>query len=629
MSRRGRAAAIPQPGASTIHGLLAGETIVRRYVDADRKARDFDFGRLPVSQELQRVLAVAFADRTAPGRGLKSMDTLQTYYRTIRLFTEYLATLSARPAVLVDVVPDHIDGFLAFRRGLSSFKAAEEMRSIKSVLLHIDSLDPAFVAKLREPNPPIIRKGAGDRSYSRAEFRRIADAARSDLRAAATRIRTNRGLLARYRDGQLDDPTRRLELLDFVDRHGDVPRTPKLSGRARTPVVAPWVTEGGFGKPWDIVEWAHLSGVEVTAGAVLLAVMTGQNPLVILRCPAGHHRADGHAGPVGTAIVDTHKPRRGHRAYMNVALTEIPDWISIPQDPQKVSLRDELHTPFGLYRLLLELTDRSRAVINSDQLLIGYRRSGGSRDRTGRGLRPQARYGFLPHWSQLHSLPADAAGDGPPTTLTVTLKRIRLTYLELHQKPVAHTEQTLATEYLARNRGNLIEYRKVVADALAEQVATARVCGVMTRLSSAEVTQAREDVVAAAAQYGLDPVTVKRMLDGELDTVMNACVDNENSPHAPVGEPCRASFMQCLGCPCARALPRHLPIQVLVHDQLLGRKAAMTPMEWTRRFALPHTQLTDLLGSHDDDDVAEARVSITNTDRDTVERFLNRRLDLR
>lgn len=67
MSRRGRAAALPQ-GAPTSHGLLAGGTIVRRYVDADRKARDFDFGRLPVSQELQGVLAQAFADRTAPGR---------------------------------------------------------------------------------------------------------------------------------------------------------------------------------------------------------------------------------------------------------------------------------------------------------------------------------------------------------------------------------------------------------------------------------------------------------------------------------------------------------------------------------------------------------------------------------
>lgn len=628
MSRRGRAAALPQ-GAPTSHGLLAGGTIVRRYVDADRKARDFDFGRLPVSQELQGVLAQAFADRTAPGRGLRSMDSLQAYYRAIRLFAEYLATLDARPAVLADVVPERIDGFLAHRRGLSSFKAAEEMRSIKTVLLHIESLDSALVAKLREPNPPIVRKGTGDRSYSRAELRRIADAARSDLRAAAMRIRTNRMLLARYRDGQVEDPTRRLELLDFVDRHGDVPRTSRRSGRARTPVVAPWVTEGGFGKPWDIVEWAHLSGVEVTAGAVLLAVMTGQNPLVILRCPAAHHRADGHAGSVATAIVDTHKPRRGHRAYMNLALTEIPDWISIPGNPQNVSARDELHTPFGLYRLLLELTDRSRAVINSDQLLIGYRRSGGSRDRTGRGLRPQARYGFLPHWSQLHSVPADTVGEGPPATLTVTLKRIRLTYLELHQKPVAHTEQTLATDYLARNRGNLIEYRKVVADALTEQVATARVAGVMTQLNAAEVTRARGDVVAAADQYGLDPVTVKRMLDGELDTVMNACVDNTNSPHAPAGQPCRASFMQCLGCPCARALPRHLPIQVHVHDQLLDRKAAMTPMEWTRRFAVPHTQLADLLGSHDDEDLAAARASITDTDRETVKRFLNRGLDIR
>lgn len=629
MSRRGRAAALPDRGSSTVHGLLAGGLVVRRYVDADRESRDFDFGRMQVSEDLQRDLALAFASRTAPGRGLTAMDSLQTYFRTIRLFTEYLTTVTTRPACLADLIPDHIDGFHAYRCELSSFKAAEEMRSIKTVLLQLDNLKPLMVAKLREPNPPIIRKGTGSPSYSRAEFRRIADAARKDLSAAAKRIRTNRQLLTRYRDGELDDPTRRLELLDFVDRHGDVPRTSKLAGRARTPLIEPWVTEGNFGQTWDIVEWAHLSGAEVTAGAVLLAVMTGQNPLVILRCPAAHHRADGHVGRAGTAIVDTHKLRRGRRAYMNLALTEVPDWISIPEDTQQQSSRDELHTPFGLYRLLLELTDRSRAIVDSDQLLIGYRRSGGNQARLGRGLRPQAKYGFLPQWSQHHALTADAVDDELPTTLTVTLKQIRLTYVELHQKPVAHTEQTLATDYLARNRGNLVEYRKVVAEALAEEVNKARTSGVMAQLSAADVARARDQPEAVAEEHGVDPVTFKRLLSGELDTVMNACVDNDNSPHAPAGQPCRASFMACLDCPCARALPRHLPIQALVHDQLADRKAAMTPLNWTRRFALPHAQLADLLAAHDADDLAEARAAITDGDRATVERFLNRRLDFR
>lgn len=90
------------------------------------------------------------------------------------------------------------------------------------------------------------------------------------------------------------------------------------------------------------------------------------------------------------------------------------------------------------------------------------------------------------------------------------------------------------------------------------------------------------------------------MIAGELDTVMAACVAGDNSPHAPARQPCRASFMQCLDCPCARALPGHLPIQVLVHDRLDARRAEMTPLTWARRFALPHAQLADLLARHDE-----------------------------
>lgn len=191
--------------------------------------------------------------------------------------------------------------------------------------------------------------------------------------------------------------------------------------------------------------------------AVLLGILTGQNPAVIFSCPAAHHRADGRSGP-GTAILDTLKPRRGRRAYMNVVLTEVPDWISIPHDPQQQqSSRDELHTSFGLYQLVLELTACSRALIDSDLLLIGYHKSGGRHHSTGRGLRGQPRFGWLPQWSERHRLRADGMGDGPPSTLTVTLERIRLTYLELHQKPVAHTEQTLVNESLGRNRGNIVE----------------------------------------------------------------------------------------------------------------------------------------------------------------------------
>ncbi|MGW5924264.1 hypothetical protein ACWFPY_35175 [Nocardia fluminea] len=86
--------------------------------------------------------------------------------------------------------------------------------------------------------------------------------------------------------------------------------------------------------------------------------------------------------------------------------------------------------------------------------------------------------------------------------------------------------------------------------------------------------------------------------------------------------------MLCLNCPCARATPAHLPLQVLVHDLLDDRKSAVTPMRWAQRFALAHSQLTDLLDCAGDVAVTDARAAATPADAELAERFLNRELDL-
>ena len=66
--------------------------------------------------------------------------------------------------------------------------------------------------------------------------------------------------------------------------------------------------------------------------------------------------------------------------------------------------------------------------------------------------------------------------------LDVRLDRLRLTYIELDQKPVARTGDTAASHYLARNRGNITEYRKVVADTLTIETAKARARGTLTTM---------------------------------------------------------------------------------------------------------------------------------------------------
>ncbi len=494
----------------------------------------------------------------------------------------------------------------------------EWFRSIKSVLRVCDSLAPDVSVKVREPNPRSVSLST-KASYSRAEFTRIAQAARSDLRNAATRIRANRVLLARYRAGTVTDTDRRCELLEFVDTHGDVPRYEGATKWGQV-VAKGWVTQGGFGSVYDIMSWLHLNVVELAAAAMLLAVMTGQNPSVIKGTPARHHRTDGHIDDtLPTAIIDVHKPRRGRRAYMNAVLTDVPDWISVPANPERLTSRDQLHTPFGVYALLYELTMSARERCGSDRLLVGYHGGGGA----GRGFRALGSREPLEKWSTSRRVPSDA-GDAP---LRVTLDRLRLTYVELHQKPVAHTEETLVNEYLGRNKGNLSAYREVVEAALQEEVAKARSRAVIDLLTKEELAQA--DPEQLAADHGLKADVLTRMLARELDTVMVACTDNANGPFTGPDQPCRASFMMCLGCPCARALPHHLPVQVLVRDHLQARKSHMTPMVWVQRFGLPHAQLTDLLNRHDPLDISDARAGATPEQIRLVERFVNRELDIR
>lgn len=622
--KRGRQALLPSGGEATEHGLLSDGLTVRCYEEGSSLSKDFLFSRLPVSPELQRLLADAFAKRTAPGRGLRSIASIELIFRVLRIFSEYLAQLPQPPRLKVELEPRHIDGYKEHReKSNAKPKLDEEMRAIKSVLRQCN-WTPDMVAKLAEPNPRRVRKGGFRPSYTRGEFQRIAAAARKDLSAAAERIRANRKLLSEYRDGKIEDDTsRRLELLDYVERHADVPRDPELSCYPHC--AAAWVASGGFGSVREIVRWLHLSPTEVAAASVLFAVMTGQNPYVIMKCTADHHRADGYAGGTETAIVGLRKPRRRRRAFMDLALSAVPDWITVPEGISSLSARDELHTPFGLFALMYELTESSRRIEGSGRLMVAYCGTG----RPGRAVRPQgAAQGWVQPWSAGAGLLADGLPGEARGVLEVSLVRLRKTYLELNQKPVAHTEQTLINDYLGRGEGNLDEYRKVVAEALAEEVSKARARPAIATLDAQGLAQLSRDPAGVAANLGISEATLRRLASGQLDTVMAGCVDNMNGPDGKGGA-CKASFVVCLGCPCARALPRHLPVQLLVREHMEMRRAAMTPLAWAKRFALPYTQLVDLLERHDADSLTQARAEITDAHREMVDRFFKRELDFR
>ncbi|WP_435217127.1 hypothetical protein [Streptomyces sp. bgisy034] len=463
-----------------------GSLVVRCFSQDGQEQRDYDFSGLHMAPGLRDALVAAFVKRTAPGAGLTSLHSVNKVHSAVVRLDRYLATLAWPPTQVAQLTAAHIDGFHESRKHLDTIRV--DLSQLRQLLAVADGVSDAVSARLAGPLPKQIL-GEGRQSYSRAELKRIAEASRADLRAAAARIRGNRELLRRFRAGedvaQGDGMVaRRLELLDWADRFADVPRASAPPPSASSPFPRPraWVSK--LGSVVEFVSALHLTIAEAAAGAVLLAAMTGENPEVILKTPAVHHRADGYTGDSATAIVSLCKPRRGRRAFMDLALSEVPDWISLPAKPGQVTTRDKLHTPFGLYLLLHELTARSRALVGSDRLLVGYCAAGGK--GASRGLR-QLTYAGL-HVAQLgrtQGLLRDEPDErGGPVPLPLRLDLLRLTFIELHQMPVAHTEQTAATSYLALNRGNITEYRKVVAATLSDEVAKARIRGTLAVLSA-------------------------------------------------------------------------------------------------------------------------------------------------
>jgi hypothetical protein len=628
----GRGASLPPSGFRPQPRTAADSRTV--YVvpeDPEEPRLVFDFASFPVSVTLQRAFAQAFAERTRPGAGLRAGTSIEGGFEVLRTFAQCLSQTANPPTLPRHLTSAHLDAWVLTRGG--PVRASRALGRLKLALKKIDGLSADFLITLGERNPP--RAKATTRSYSQEEMRQILAAARSDVRRAARRIRGNRALLRRWRTGEIDKAAnpgvfRRGALLDHLDRHGDVPRYATGAHQAKG-----WVQTLGQVREH---QWAlHLSLKEAAAFAVLLIGMTGENASTVMRAPAAHFRADGHADGPAVAIVELDKRRRGPRRHMDTPLIDVPSWIPIPQDagdpsPDRVSL----DTPFAVYVLLVELAAAAREQLGSKRLLVWRSQGGGpSGSRRATGFREEVDESHIHTWAASHDLPATVGsagedGDGAgPRQLNVTMSLLRLSHGELRQKPVAHTEETLANEYLLRNRGNLAEYQRVVARVLDGEVAKARALGAIRVLNDEDLAAAREDPAAVAAKHGMNPDALEQLLTRQLDTVMAGCIDNEASPYAPAGQPCRASFMLCLDCPCARAAPHHLPLQALVHDALGERRQAMTPLRWAERLALPYTQLSDLLKRAGDTAVQDARQAATPEHHKIVERFLNRELDLR
>ncbi|WP_331758143.1 hypothetical protein OG225_42275 (plasmid) [Nocardia sp. NBC_01377] len=173
------------------------------------------------------------------------------------------------------------------------------------------------------------------------------------------------------------------------------------------------------------------------------------------------------------------------------------------------------------------------------------------------------------------------------------------------------------------------DYQQLVADVLTSEAGKARSLGAIAQLSVEDLEQAAREPGVVAARFGVSEAVLRLLVARDADTVLAGCTDNLNSPHTVSGRPCTASFLKCLDCPCARALPHHLPVQIAAHDLLDQRRTQMTALRWAQRFAYPFSQLDNLLTTAGTAAVDRARTEIGPTQRELVARLFDKELDHR
>ena len=361
-------------------------------------------------------------------------------------------------------------------------------------------------------------------SYTDSEYRSISRLARRHVREAASRIRSGEARLARWRAGDVDRHTDRVEYkfcagLDQLARTGDVRRTPNGAVGGKALMQSTHLHEALF-----------LTMDESAAFVVLLQCLTGMNLSTILGLSATYSRSDsGIDGEFVSIITAASKPRRGpYSAEMNIHMAgrQRRQGEAVP--------RDDLTSALGVYMLAHQLCERARNFSQSDALILGYSGKKLSETENRLGFRPPRKHSV---WTLLY-VRNEEGRLGPPNSM-----RLRKTVLQRLQRPVAQSRSTLIDTYLTRDPTNLPENQALVSRAIADEVDRVSASAIATSLSEADVAEAFTAPAAVAERFGISPTTLGRVLEGQLDTVATACVDHTNSPHASAGEPCTASFL--------------------------------------------------------------------------------------
>lgn len=589
MSRQGRGStgpgkvsALPAGGYERADPVATadGRTTVA-FCGDDGRRWTFDLSGLPLPG-WHEALAGAFAERTGPGGGLRTLEAAKAGWGALGRLTRFLGSLPDPPQFPQQLTCGHLEAFRDQRTASAPVTALRDLAETRLLFTRaamsgqvaddvLDHVQRRLPARLTLAGPPAESGQDGPKrltaGFSDGELARLLAALRSDSVRIRDRIRSGEDLLRRYQAGD--------ESLAPDDRDtGQM-----LAGMAATGQVP--VPPGGRPNPFS-PERQELAGrlfvtlADLPPLMMLAAALSERNGETIKELPVRHRILEGKA--VELVIV---KRRRGARRWFETVTWEIGP-------PGR-----ELRYPGGFYLLMLELTARSRQWCGSPLLWCAWRNGYGARlgvPDDHRAVFEESLRGtpILPaRWAAdrprpLLADPPPAGGGGgpaPAVPLQVSFNRIK-TSMEVRRTkrlgghlPSAaksNTMPVLFRNYLSGDPVIVSWTEEVLGEALTDAEQAAR------------LAHERAARAAGGGPVVLGESGTARQDAGELDTGWTGCADH--SHHPATGKPCEVTFLDCFHCGNCLVTRDHLPGLLGLLDALGQRRRELAGEAWWDRY---------------------------------------------
>ncbi|MEU2970124.1 hypothetical protein ABZ687_34770 [Streptomyces ardesiacus] len=492
----------------------------------DGRRRTFDFAdcELPGWHE---DLAVAVAARIGPGGRLRTAASAVAMWSPLRRFLRTLAGMYEPPDCPAELGVEHVEYFA------DSVSATMQPVYAQRIVEHVVEVLRLMPPTGRVPHEVLdvlrVRTSGVHRhvpAYSEGELRRLVAAARSDVNALRERIAQGRRVLAGL-DGGVE-----AERLRTVAVGGRLERLRETNSAARMlfPVRA-----------------------DLPAMLVLLAAVSGRNIETIKELPAEHRIVDGKAVEVKLT-----KRRRSSGRWHQTVLWEIGE-------PGQ-----ELRQPGGLYLLLHDLMESSRALASDPRWFWSYCRHR-HQGPHGSPFRGSMTAGIeMGAWAARHGLKDDA---GAPFAVSfnrirtsVEARRTRQMGGHLPSAARTNTVPVLFRNYLRDDPATVEWAHEVIADALneAEQAAL-------------DAHRRRAERTGRPKVFGDTALTTPA-----ADGAWSGCRDADH--HPATGRACRASFLDCFHCGNCVITPDHLPRLMALLDAMEERRQRIDEQTWWQRY---------------------------------------------